>query len=74
MIEVCSASMQKSVQELDNATAEGTGAFDQVFSMIEGLADRGINVTTTRKLLKIKDRKKVLEELFQDKHCTRRTL
>ena len=44
MIEVCSASMQKSVQELDNATAEGTGAFDQVFSMIEGLGDRGINV------------------------------
>ena len=39
MIEVCSASMQKSLQGFDNTTVEGTEAFDQVFSMMEGLAD-----------------------------------
>ena len=39
MIEVCSASMQKSLHGLDNTTADSTEAFDQVFSMLEGLAD-----------------------------------
>ena len=38
MIEVCSASMQKSLQGLDNITADGTEAFDQIFLMLEGLA------------------------------------
>ena len=52
MIEVCSASMQKSLQGLDNTTADGAEAFDQIFSMLESLANQGINVTATRKLLK----------------------
>ena len=37
MIEVCSASMQRSLQDLDNTAAEGTEAFDQISSMLEGL-------------------------------------
>ena len=73
MIEVCSASMQKSLQGLDNTTAEGTEAFNQVFSMLESLADQGINVTATRKLLK--DGKRYLKSDFKThigrgEHCT----
>jgi len=52
MIEVCSASVQKSIQGLDNTTAEGTEAFDQVLLMLEGLPDQGISVTATRRSLK----------------------
>ena len=37
----------------------------KVFSMMEGLADRGINVTTTQKLLNIRDRKKYLKNDFK---------
>jgi len=72
MIEVCSASMQKSLQGLDNTIAEGTEAFDQVFLMLEGLADQGIRVTATQKLLK--DGKRYLKNDFkthigQGEHC-----
>jgi len=72
MIEVCSASMQKSLQGLDNTTAEGTEAFDQVFLMLEGLADQGISVTATQKLLK--DGKRYLKNDFKThigrgEHC-----
>ena len=52
MNKVCSASMQKSLHGLDNTTAEGTEAFDQVFSMLEVLADQGISVTAIQKSLK----------------------
>ena len=77
MIEVCSASMQKSLQGLDNTTAEGVEAFDQAFSMLEGLADPRINVTATEKLLK--DGKRYLKNDFKthigrgeqcSDHCT----
>ena len=77
MIEVCSASMQKSLQGLDNTTAEGVEAFDQAISMLEGLADQGINVTATQKLLK--DGKRYLKSDFKthigrgeqcSDHCT----
>jgi len=72
MIEGCSASMQKSLQGLDNTTAEGTEAFDQVFLMLEGLADQGISVTATQKLLK--DGKRYLKNDFKThigrgEHC-----
>ena len=63
MIEVCSASMQKSLHGLDNTTADGTEAFDQVFSMLEGLADQGISVTGTQKSLK--DGKRYLKNDFK---------
>ena len=73
MIEVCSASMQKSLQGLDNTTAEGTEAFDQLFSMLEALADQGINVTATQKFLK--DAKRYLKNDFKThigrgEHCS----
>ena len=73
IIEVCSASMQKSLQGLDNTTAEGAEAFDQVFSMLESLENQGINVTATRKLLK--DGKRYLKGDFKThigrgEHCS----
>ena len=72
MIEVCSASMQKSLQGLDNTTAEGTNAFDHVFSMLEDLADQGISVNAPHKLLK--DGKRYLKNDFKThigrgEHC-----
>ena len=71
MIEVCLASMQKSLQGLDNTTAEGTEAFDQIFLML-GLADQGISMTATQKLLK--DGKRYLKNDFKThigwgEHC-----
>ena len=63
MIEVCSASMQKSLQGLDNTTAEGANAFDHLFSMLEDLADQGIRVTAPHKLLK--DGKRYLKNDFK---------
>ena len=73
MIEVCSASMQRSLQGLDNTTAEGADAFDQAVSMLEGLADQVINVTATQKLLK--DGKRYLKNDFKahigrDEQCS----
>ena len=77
MIEVCSASMQKSLQGLDNTTVEGVEAFDQAFFMLEGLEDQHINVTATQKLLK--DGKRYLKNDFKthigrgeqcSDHCT----
>ena len=39
MLEICSASMQKSLYGLDNITAEGGEAFDSLLSVIEMLMD-----------------------------------
>jgi len=61
LIEVCSASMQKSLQGLDNTTAEGTEAFDQVFLMLEGLTDQGTSVIAMQSEI-TEGWKKVLEE------------
>ena len=41
MLEVCSASMQKSLHGLDNINAEGAEAFDNLHSMIETLMENG---------------------------------
>ena len=41
MLEVCSASMQTSLQGLDNLTAEGTEAFDNMMKTIDTLVDNG---------------------------------
>ncbi|KAL9974162.1 hypothetical protein ACROYT_G011171 [Oculina patagonica] len=73
MIEVCSASMQKSLQGLDNTSAEGSEAFDQVSSMLEGFTDPGINIPATQKLLK--DGKRYLKNDFKthigrDEQCS----
>ena len=52
MIEVCSASMQKSLQGLDNTTSEGADAFDQITSMLEKFVNQGIDVTPLQTELK----------------------
>ena len=41
MLEICSASMQKSLHGLDNITAEGAEAFDGLMSIIETLMENG---------------------------------
>ena len=47
MIEVCSASTQKSLHGLDNTSAEGAEAFDQALSILDDLAYQGLDVTAT---------------------------
>ena len=41
MLEVCSASMQRSLHGLDNITAEGTEAFDNLRAIIDTLVENG---------------------------------
>ena len=41
ILDVCSASMQKSLQGLDNVTTEGTEAKDNLTKMIETLVENG---------------------------------
>jgi len=45
IIEVCGASMQKSLQGLDNTTAEGTEAIDNVTDVLKTLGDHGSEST-----------------------------
>ena len=45
IIEVCGASMQKSLQGLDNATAEGTVAIDNSTDVLKTLGDYGSEAT-----------------------------
>ena len=40
-LDVCSASMQKSLQGLNNVTSEGTEALDNLTKMIETLVENG---------------------------------
>ena len=58
ILDVCSASMQKSLQGLDNVTAEGTEAIDNLTKMIETLvengADEGWGKTTECKVKEVK--------------------
>ncbi|KXJ26973.1 hypothetical protein AC249_AIPGENE9994 [Exaiptasia diaphana] len=41
ILDVCSASMQKSLQGLDNVTAEGTEAIESLLSIVQELSDHG---------------------------------
>ena len=41
MLEVCSASMQRSLHGLDNITIEGTEAFDNLRAIIDTLVENG---------------------------------
>ena len=41
MLEICSASMQRSLHGLDNITAEGTEAFDNLHAIINTLVENG---------------------------------
>ena len=63
MIEVCSASMQRSLQGVDSTTAQGAEVFDRVLSMLERLVDQSINVIATQKVLK--DGKRYLKNDFK---------
>ena len=49
MIEVCSASMQKSLQDLDNTTAEGVKAFERIVTTLES---HNVDVSTLKTQLK----------------------
>ena len=49
MIENCSASMQKSLQGLDNTTAEGVKAFEQIVTALES---HNVDVSTLKTQLK----------------------
>ena len=41
ILEICSASMQKSLQGLDNMTAEGTEAIDNLSNIVQSLVEHG---------------------------------
>ncbi|KAK3736760.1 hypothetical protein QZH41_008000 [Actinostola sp. cb2023] len=41
ILEVCSASLQKSLQGLDSVTADGTEAFDNMVAIVDTLAENG---------------------------------
>ena len=73
MIEVCSASMQKSLQGLDNTTSEGTEAFDDITFLLETIAGHGIEVAHL--LAQLKHGKRYLKTDFKthvgrDEHCS----
>ena len=48
LLEVCSASKQKSLQGLDNMSTTGEMAFETIASIVENLGRRGVGPTWTR--------------------------
>ena len=84
MIDVCAASMQKSLQGLDNTTAEGTEAIDNMSELVNTLC----NLTSREQLAKsaqqrIKETKRYLKTEFKSHvgrekscadHCTTHAL
>ena len=75
ILDVCSASMQKSLQGLDNVTAEGTEAIDHLTKMIETLvengAEEGWGKTTDCKVKEVKRYFKTdfKAHMSQEEHC-----
>lgn len=72
--------MQKSLQGLNNTTAEGTGAIDNVTDMLKTFGDHGLEATWVKEAeQKIKEAKRYLKshvgrnETCAD-HCTTRAL
>ncbi|XP_078348424.1 uncharacterized protein LOC144633421 [Oculina patagonica] len=84
IIEVCGASMQKSLQGLDNTTAEGTEAIDTILDVIKTLGDHGSEATWLKSSeQKIKEAKRYLKTEFKSHvgreescadHCTTHAL
>ena len=81
MLQVCSASMQKSLQGLDNVTADGTEASDSLVSIVETLSKNRVEGQEWREtvLQELKDSKRYLKTDFKihvgrDEHCTVYTL
>ena len=50
IIEVCSASKQKSLQSLDNTSTPATGAFETPQTLVDNLARNGAGVTWSREI------------------------
>lgn len=48
--------MQKSLHGLDNVTAEGAEAFDKMSSILDSIAELGMNTNVVQKLLKASKR------------------
>ena len=66
IIEVCGASMQKSLQGLQNTTAEGTEAIDNVTDVLKTLGDHGSEATWVKDAeQKIKEAKGYLKTEFK---------
>ena len=42
MLDICSASIQRSLRGLDNITAEGTEAFDNLRAIVDTLVENGV--------------------------------
>ena len=62
LLNVCSASMQKSLQGLENVTAEGTEAFDRMVATVETLTDNGVEREWQQTVLqKLKNAKRYLK-------------
>ena len=84
IIEVCGASMQKSLQGLDNTTAEGTEAIDTILDVIKTLGDHGSEAPWLKSSeQKIKEAKRYLKTEFKSHggreescadHCTTHAL
>ena len=73
ILEVCSASMQKSLAGLDYITAEGTEAIDNLIKTIETLAENGADKTwgtiAERKLKEVKRYfKRTLTPIYVEKN------
>ena len=66
MLDVCSASMQKSLQGLDNVTAEETEAIDSLIGIVQTLAEHGAD--NSWKMIeekKLKEAKRYLKNDFK---------
>ena len=80
MLEICSASMQKSLHGLDNITAEGAEAFDGLMSIIETLMENGADkhwaqtmreaLKEAKKYLKTDFKAHVVRDENSGDHCT----
>ena len=75
ILDVCSASMQKSLQGLDNVTAEGTEAIDNLTKMIETLVENGAEEGWGKTAqCKVKEVKRYFKTYFKahmsrEEHC-----
>ena len=81
---MCGASMQKSLQGLDNTTAEGTEATDTIIEVCKTLGDHGSdatwlksseqNIKEAKRYLKIEFKSHVSREETCADHCTTHAL
>jgi hypothetical protein len=66
ILDVCSASMQKSLQGLDNITAEGTESIDNLIKIIQTLVESGVEESWGKTVEKeVKEGKRYLKTDFK---------